>query len=318
MTVSADTTRLAIVKLTGSPPAVPANPTFLVARMTGEGVAFTPQTTVSGELDPSGQVRDSILVGGASAGDVSCEISQNTFLEEVLSACFGSLWTPAVAPARDTLIPGTNLYQYLLEKRFDFGDGTFSYHRFSPSAIGTMRFEMAPGSPLTVAVGVNGGPMAVPASAIITGATYPDPGTNEVLAPHHVTVSAFGIAATACFGSLTIELNNNLRGIQCLGTLGEREKIRGRFAATISGQLYYASDEILNALVDQTEGSVVVTLDDAAGNPMYEFTFPRCKVLSAPVVAGGTGQDVVIDMSLQGLYDAGEGHTVELTRPGTL
>ena len=313
MTVSADTVRLAMVRETGTPPAPPATPSMLVARMTSESLAFASTTTTSNELDPSGNIRDSILTGGASTGDVAFEVSDNAWFEEMLAGVFGNDW------AADVLVPDTNLYLYLIEKMFPDVPvpGEDSYHSFRDSAFVSATITITPGSPITGTATVNGGLLTL-GTAPIAGALYPDPGTEPILVPSDAVVTVGGIASTACFGAITLTFDNGTRGIQCIGTLGEKEKVRGRFNATISGQLYYATDDIVEALLDQTEMAVTVTLKDAADSNIYEFEYPRCKVTAAPVVAGGTGTDVVIDFGIQALYDATATYTAQVTRAASV
>lgn len=309
MPVSADVVRLAIVKETGNPPATPVSPVFTVARMTSESVAFTPETTLSAELDPSGQVRDSILVGGASAGDVSFEVSDHAAFEEYLSAVFGNGWNT------NTLIPATNLFLYTIEKTFPGvpAAGSSSYHRFLHSAFSSLTLNITPGSPINGTASISGGIMDLD-TAILAGATYPDPGTEPVLVPSDVTIAMDAWAATSCFGTLTMTFNDNVRGIQCIGTLGTKEQVRGRFECAITADVYYSNDEPLQALIDQTEFPVTVSIENAGALTEYLFEFPRCKMTAAPVVAGGTGQDVIASLAMNALYDATLGYTCRVTR----
>ena len=309
MPTSADSVRLAIVRETGVPPVTPATPVFIVTRMTGESLAFTPETTLSAELDPSGQVRDSILTGGASAGDVQFEVSNHAAFEEYLAAVFGNEW------ALNVLVPDTNLFLYTVEKTFQDipAAGSDSYHRFGHSAFANLSVAITPGAPITGAATISGGEMTL-ATAIIAGATYPDPGTEAVLVPSDVTIAMDAWAATSCFGTLTMTFNDNVRGIQCIGTLGTKEQVRGRFEVAISAEVYYSNDAPIQALLDQDEFPVTVTIDDAAGVPAYTFEFPRCKLTAAPVVAGGTNTDVIAGLEMNALYDSVLGYTCQVTR----
>ncbi len=161
---SADTTRLAIVEMTGTPPAIPAPPAWQVARFTGEGVAFQPTTVESGELDPSGQVKDSILTGGATTGAVNFEVSKNPFLEMLLEGAFRNEWgtgnagTPPLPVGADDLIPGLILKPYAIEKRFQVIDNPASYrfHRFAPSGIDSLTMSITPGQPITGSANFSG------------------------------------------------------------------------------------------------------------------------------------------------------------------
>jgi hypothetical protein len=309
MPLSADLVRVAFVELTGAPPAVPATPVFTVARLTGEGVAFAPTVTTSNEFDASGNIRDSILTGGESTGDLSLEISDHAAFEEYLRAVLGGDW------AADVLENGPTLRQYLLEKLFpDIPTaGAESYHRFDKTTFATMTISIAPGEPITGTVGTIGGPLSLD-TAIIAGATYPDPGVEPVLVPQDVVVSIGGIAATACFSAVELSFDTGSRAIQCIGTLGTKETVRGRLDAKISATLYYATDTPVQALIDQSEFAVSVQLNDAAGALEYLFEYPRCKMIAAPVVASGTNTDVTAAVEIQALYSDVAGYTVQVTR----
>jgi hypothetical protein len=282
---------------------------FYVARLTGEGVAFAPTVTTSNEFDASGNIRDSILTGGESTGDLSLEVSDHAAFEEYLRAVLGGDWVT------DVLENGSTLRQYLLEKTFPDVPtaGEDSYHRFDKTTFSTMTISIAPAEPITGSVGTIGGPLTLD-TAIISGATYPDPGVEPVLVPQNVVVSVGGIAATACFSSVELSFDTGSRAIQCVGTLGTKETVRGRLDAKISATLYYAADEPVQALIDQTEFPVSVQLNDAAGAMEYLFEYPRCKMTAAPVVASGTNTDVTIAMEIQALYGEAEGYTVQVTR----
>ena len=309
MPITADTVRLAIVRETGNPPAAPVPPVFIQARMTGEGVAFTPQTALSAELDPSGQVRDSILVGGATTGDVKFEVSNHDAYEEYHAAVFGNEW------ALDELIPDTSTFYYLVEKTFPdipiVGDESF--HRFEHSVFSSLAINIAPGSPVNGSATLIGGEMALD-TAIIVGATYPDPGSENVLVPSDVTIAMDAWAATSCFSTCAMTFTDNARGIQCIGTLGTKEQVRGRFEGQIKADVYYSNDEPVQALLDQSEFPVTVELFDAAAALAYRYEFPRCKMTTATVVAAGTGQDVVANLAMNALYDDVLGYTCKVTR----
>jgi hypothetical protein len=309
MPLSADLVRVAFVKQTGAPPATPATPVFTVARLTGEGVAFTPTVTTSAEFDASGNIRDSILTGGESTGDLSLEVSDHDAFEEYLQAVLGATFTA------DVLLNGPAQSFYLLEKTFpDIPTaGQESYHRFDKSSFATLTINIAPGSPITGSVGTMGGVMSLD-TAIIAGATYPDPGTDPVLVPQDVVVSVGGIAATACFSAVQLAFDTNSRAIQCIGTLGTKETVRGRLNCTITATLYYATDAPVQALIDQSEFPISVQLNDAAGAMEYLFEFPRCKMTAAPVLAPGTDTDVTVELAAQALYDETTQATVRVTR----
>ena len=316
MPLAADLVRVAFVEQTGNPPVTPANPIFTVARLTGETVAFAPTTTISAEFDASGNIRDSILTGGESTGDLSLEVSDHAAFETYIEAVLGAAFVA------DALKNAPAQRFFLIEKTFPDipATGSDSYHRFNKSSFGTLTLSIAPGAPINATIGTLGGELTL-GTAIIAGATYPDPGTNPVLVPQDVEVSIAGIASTACFSSVELSFDTGSRSIQCIGTLGTKETVRGRLNCTIAATLYYASDDPVQALIDQSEFSVRVTLKDNNDNPEYTFLFPRCKATAAPVTAEGTDTDVTVAMEIQALYDEATGATVLVARqpavPGT-
>src|SRR5580765_7080659 len=158
---SADVFRLGVVALTAAG-ALPANPVWEVARITGESINFVPNTTTSNELDPSGQVRDSILTGAQTTGNIEMEVSRNNFLELVMAAVFRNDWgvgnkgsgtlpvTPAPVAAGE-LIPAKALKQYVLEKTFFKPTGSTledAYHTFVPTVFDSLSISIAPNAPI--------------------------------------------------------------------------------------------------------------------------------------------------------------------------
>lgn len=322
--ISSDIFRLAVVKQTGNPPTTPASPAFMTARLTSESINFQPNVTTSNELDPSGQPRESILVGAQTTGAVEGELSKHTYIEDALAAAFRNAWgtgnkgngaepyTP-VAVSADELIPATTISSYLLEKRFTDPAGDFLYHRFGLSAVSSFNISISPGQPILTSVEYSGGPMTL-AEEIISGATYADPGVNPVFTAHEVIEINVGtVPMTLCFSSLSMTFNSNVRGIECIGTLGFREQVLGRFEPVLEGTAYFVSNELLQYLVDQTVLPVTVTLEDSLGN-QYEFFFPRCKMTAANANASGTNQDVIANVSLQALFDPLWNFSCKVTR----
>lgn len=320
MTTAADSLQLAFGKEVGNPPALPATPNLQLARITSETIALAAQTQNSAELDPSGQVKDSILTGATTGGDVNFEASNNPWLEEMLASVCRNEWGvgmyDAVALTPDQLIVGGQLDFYTIEKRWAMAGGAFSYHRFRSNAIAAMSIAIAPGNPINGSVSISGGAMDDPDAAAIPGAVYVSAGDNPIMTAPLVTELTIdaGTVTARCLSEFVMNFNSNVRGIQCIGTLGEREKVLGRMEVAMSGTVYFASDDLLQHLLDQDTFPVTVTITDSEG-ASYTFEFPRCKVTAAPVTAGGgTNSDVTVGLAMTALYDEAKGSTVLITR----
>lgn len=322
--ISSDVFQLGAVKLVAG--AVPATPTLKLARLSAESINFQPTTATSAELDASGQARDSVLTGARSTGAVELPVSRHDFFEDMLASVMRSGWgvgtrgdgsgpPPAVTPAvgADELIVGSTLDLYMLEKRWPNPLGGYLYHRFNSSAVASMSMNITPGREISASVQYSGGVMDLSA-AVIGGATYPDPGVKPVFtAPEVSEITVAGVTNTLCFSDLTMELNSNVRGIECIGTLGFKEQVLGRFEATLRGTVYFVSNDLLTYLVNQTTFPATVKMEDALGNA-YEFFFPRCKMTTGGANASGTGQDTVSNVTIQALYDPSYLTTVMVTR----
>lgn len=305
--ISSDVFQLGAVRRTGVPPATPANPVFMLARLSSESLNFQPTTVTSPELDPSGQVRDSILTGARTTGSVELPLSRHVFFDDALSAVMRADWNTNV------LNVGSALALYTLEKRFVNPAGGYLYHRINDAAVSSMSISISPGREITASVAYSGGTMDFE-EAIISGATYPDPGTRPLFAAPEVSeITIAGSTNALCFSDLSMEFNSNVRGIECIGTLGFKEQVIGRFEAMLRGTAYFISNDLLDYLVNQSVFAATVVVDDPTGNK-YEFEFPRCRMTSGGAVAGGTNQDVVSNVTIQALYDPVTSTTVKITR----
>lgn len=311
--ISADTTRIAFVPET-TVGVTPADPHFLTARITSEGLAFNPSTTLSNEFNANRQVTDVIVSGGSSGGDVGFELSRNPWFEEMLAGTFGNEWGATFA---ERLEVGTMLKTYTIEKAFAT-DPTSSppeldFHRVRRAMIDAMTLTFAPTAAGTGTITLLGGSFTR-SHDVLAGATYDDPGLRPVMLGADVIPVVFRIGGenytTWCFSQIVVNFRNNGRAIECLGTIGAAEMALGRFECEITMTVYASRDT--HALMDaflaipiagqsvRTEVAVAFETRDGFGN-FYFWEFDRCRIQTCTQVAGGTNQDVVVALTLQAL-----------------
>ena len=331
MAVSSDSLRLAISKevTTG---VVPTG-AYDLMRTTGEGLVFEVQTTQSDEMGGLNRgVKDSILTGATVSGDISFELSRSKAFEDLLAACLANTWggDPLSVPGStaDNVYDASVYQTFTVEKRFTLDSTpTYSYHVFSGCMVDTLNLSITPNEPITGSFGFVGETLTTP--TVESGSSYANAGTNPVMTAPLVTgielLSPAGIddttgdplgtpvawLANSCFTGLDINLNNNGRGLQCIGFLGNKETVLGRFECSGSGSLYYAGDGPLDALVDQDEYAMRVTMTDSTGESL-EFLFPRMKVSEASVLASGTNTDVMTEITLAMLEYQGDDYATTL------
>jgi hypothetical protein len=304
--ISADLFQLSAVQLVNE--AIPATPAWLRARLSSETVAYQPQSANSAELNPLGQLADTIQTGARSGGAVELPLTRHPYFDAALAAVFRSSWSA------NSLIVGSVLPLFAVEKRFPdpASPGSYIYHRFNKCAVSQVGINIG-GAEITASVTYSGG-SADFVETMIAGSTYADPGAHPVFTSPQVTeVSVAGITNALCFQNLSIEFNGNVRAVECIGTLGAKEQVPGRFEATLRGSVYFVSNALLDYLISQASFACSVELSDTAGNK-YELTFPRCKMTAGGANAGGTGQDILSNISIQALYDTGSGTTCTVTR----
>ena len=317
MTTSADLVRLAEIPET-TYGVTPATPAFKVIRYSGESLALAPTTTSSANMNPSRQVTDSILTGSSAAGGVNFEVAKEAWFEDFLSGAMCKDWVTNV------LTIGTTLKSFTIEKSIPItGTANTDYHRVPGSIINGFTLTIAPNAPITAAFDILGKDYLT-GSTIVTGATYLPLAMKPVFtAPLVTNIAISGIAAaTPCFNNITLTLANNDRALQCIGSLGAREMALGRAEVTLAFSLYYADDDLLDVLRNQTNMSISFTIVDSDTTPnSYQFDIPKAKLTQCNVVAGGTGQDVVADCIATGLLDPVTGTSLKITRipgPATL
>lgn len=172
----------------------------------------------------------------------------------------------------------------------------------------------------TVSVALTGGggtgatAVATVTGGVITAITVTNPGTGYTSAPT-VTITDSGIgagaAATATIGgpmqakirSMSMELTNNLRGQEAVGTLGYIGIALGRLEITGNIELYFEDGNEYQTFLDNDDFQFSFVVQDVDGN-YYKFIFPRVKYEEGTILSGGLDQDLMVSGKWRALYDA--------------
>lgn len=143
--------------------------------------------------------------------------------------------------------------------------------------------------------------------------------TNDVMnAVNNVGEITEGITlATAVSGvyiqEITFSLNNNVRGIPAIGTLGHADIGVGQIDITGSLNVYFSDLDLYNKYRNATETGLSFKVEDSDGNS-YIFTFPRIKFESDGVNAGGANSDVIENISWQAMRHESYNYTIQICR----
>jgi hypothetical protein len=218
-------------------------------------------------------------------------------LKDAINTAVGTSVATA-STGSDTIDAGTGNTITKLDARA--GGDQYFYQRFAGVMFDSLTITTSPNSPVTGTITTLGGEPTLDYLPL-PGATYTSAGSSAVYtAPEIVDlmVGTMGVN-THCWTDLTLTISSNGRAISCLGSKGSRETVLGSATASLSGNIYFADQQILEALLaNQALGDGHVTFKNADGD-FLRFDMYGLKPISGQISAGGAGQDMVIPIELQ-------------------
>lgn len=210
---------------------------------------------------------------------------------------------------------GTTKSSFTIQKAFT-DLATPELWNFSGARISTWSLELATGSILNTTFGI----LAKDAQMTETqfaGATINAANTNTVLnAVDNIAAIVFDGdpgGSTFYFNSLSVQLDNQLRGQEAVGTLGLIGVEAGRLALTGNIELYFENSALFDKFRAATAFSLSFQAQDAAGNS-YVVTIPRAKYTSMEIVAGGSDQDIFASAQFEGIINAAGTYQYQISR----
>lgn len=302
MTVDSSQTRLAhIAEVTWG--TTPSTPTFVNLRYTSESLNANIDNVVSNEIRADRNVSDLIQVGQSAGGTVNFELSYGTF-DTLLESLMYAAWST------DVLKNGVTQKSVTLEKTFE-GGSTDQYHRFAGAIVNNMSLAMQAGQIVTGSFGFVAKNVTQATSAIASS-SYTAVNTNPVM---NAAANFGSLAITGSTGpeltALNINVSNNLRVQQAIGSVAARGVTAGRFIVTGDLTAYFESAELYTLFLAGTAADLTFTLTDSLGN-LYTFAIGNLKFSNCEIVAGGNDQDVMVKMNFQGLFETD--NTLSITR----
>ncbi|WP_298983485.1 phage tail tube protein [uncultured Roseibium sp.] len=113
--------------------------------------------------------------------------------------------------------------------------------------------------------------------------------------------------------SMSISLDNGLRGQKAIGDAGNVGVGLGRCNVTGTIEMYFIDGALYGKFIAETEISFDWRIVDTAGNA-YIFTMPRVKLTSPTIAAGAADEDVIASFEFQALRDPVTGATLQIDR----
>lgn len=289
-------------------------PAMTQLRFTGESLKSQIENTRSAEITPSRADSDLVQTAVSGTGDINIELSYASFAEQ-LAAALCSYWRKSTG---DTLVlrNGAHRRSFTIQKHFQDLQ-TKNYHNFRGSCFEGFTLTMEIGKIVTGALNVmsfgldpaTGVADTQFANATLVAAPSTTP-LNAIANLQDFTVD--GVPYSGCISKLTLEVKNNLRARQCLGSVTPTDMKLGGIEVTGSMEFYFNEGATFEKFVDGTEFDFSFVLEDVAGN-QYTFALERCKFETGEVVAGGKNSDVMFVSKYRGLYDATTDRVIQIT-----
>lgn len=126
-------------------------------------------------------------------------------------------------------------------------------------------------------------------------------------------VSLDGQPVASCLlQQVTVELNNNVRGLSSIGQLGFCDVIEGEVGVTGSINMYFKDEAMYSRYLAATSFGLSIRVNDGAGNT-YIVSMPTCKFSADEIATGGKNSDVMENASYQAIMHP-DGYTIQIDR----
>lgn len=202
---------------------------------------------------------------------------------------------------------------YTIQKTFE--DATVpTYVNFTGMRVGTMSVELTTGSIATLGFSFLGTQSEITETQYTNATLIPATTTEVMNAVSNVAV----IQATAStdllsFNDLTVTVENNLRELKAIGTLGSVSVRAGVLSLTGSITPYFESMSVYETFLNNTSFEIYFRMEDSVGNA-YIFNMRNCKFSDATLEAGSLDQDIILDASFQAILDGTSQTTITIDK----
>jgi hypothetical protein len=294
----------------------PATPALKYLRFKGESLNPGFETVRSDEIRSDRNDVDLIKVGQKAAGNVEFELSYTSY-DDFLEALMCSTWTvDGVDTDKFTLVNGVLERQFTIQKKLTDVNQFFN---FTGSKINTGNLKIAPGAVVTGTFGIMARSGAR-TGAQFAGATTPaGTSTTPMNGSSGVTVNTIDAGAIpGGLMSFSLDINNNRREQDAIGSDLAQDIVMGRFEATGDFEVYFADGTLFDKLAAQTPFAFQTKMAGPGTTNEIWIDIPKAKFESGEVVAKGTDTDVMFKAKYRALFDTTTAGSLKLTRNGPL
>ncbi len=278
--------------------------------------AATDLFTRTADFDAAIQLNTWIKVSGfvTAANNGIFKILSSADIKNITIAQTGVLVDEAVTPAvtvtgASQIVNGTTFWSHSLQKKYT--DLTNIFEDFTSLSVNTMALNVPVDGIVTGTFGMIGQTAAsgsVPYDVAPAAAN-----TNEVMAAVEDVLKIEESAAAYGSMAFTLNLNNNLRQRQEIGTLGAISVGAGSIEVTGNVQAYFATVAAMDRYLNFTSSNIAIIFQDSVGNN-YVIDVPEVLYTDGKRVAGGRNTDIIADLSWTAKRDPTEGITIRMAK----
>jgi hypothetical protein len=256
-------------------------------------------------------VIDTIPGGQTITGSVNSYGCDNDTYIALLGALLGDAGAPSTP-----MTTGHSIKTYTIEKKIPDGTGGYEYIWYRGCTPTRATINITPNEPVTWDFDFVGGKTQTGQTAL-TGATYtaptPNPQTAIPFNSSEATLSFgsanMGMAAAPEYTTASLVLDANMREVDVIDPTSAgigRNVVQGRLKCTLDVSVLFQNMDAYDYLTDPATaiGTCVLSLlGSGSATGSIVFTFGRAKPSAMSVVATGTGQEVLSNITVELIAD---------------
>ena len=260
------------------------------------GTGITSGVTVGGVVKVENATETVIAPVTGVTGSTSITISAST-----TSAGATSGTTVTLLPS---ISNGTTQSSYTMERTYRTDEGSDEFYEYLRGMVpGTFSMSASASSIVEASFGFTGKTQKFEAQ-LGGSLTRPTAGAFSVYnaASNVATIAIGGEPMGDNFVmEASIEIENNLRERNALGTLGAISIGAGEFSVTGSLNTYFNNSDLIAKVIDNSETSLTLAFN--SGDESIMFFLPRVKFSEGTPDVSGKNEDVMASISFQALRD---------------
>lgn len=280
----------------------PSTPTFAYLPINTHSLDLTKDRVEGNEIQADRMPRVDRHGNRQAGGSIEVDLRADAFDALFESAFLNSFST-------DVLKIGTTPKFFSME---DAANDIAQYRLFTGLSASSVNVSIAPNQMVTATFDMVGKGMTQSSSTGSTGGTPTASSSNAPFDSYSGTIEDGG-SSIGIVTSIDFSLTNSFAPTFVIGSDVAQSLEYGRAVVEGTITVYYEDAALINKFLNETESSILVSVDDPTGANSYTFEFPRVKYNGASVPLQNP-QSRLITLPFVSLYDSVEGTNLKLTR----